>query len=708
MNSLNSNHSSYSTPQPQPQPPQPISLLLPQSNTLPHIVLPSLTTQQQQQQPHHTLVSRQNASPGLVSSSSTTNNNNNNNKAFEPPPPPPAPSPSHATQQSLPINPHANSISPTSTSGNAATTAAAAVAATTTAGAATGNKSGVISTPTLSSANINTIQNVVPTPSSTRSMSIVSLERSARNSIVSVDENLRYHARNDSSASLASLGHVSHNTLTMTPVGNSFNGQNNRPDYNFDHSGCDSRVRSSNGGSSEGINQGSAVMTDDESEYDTNMTTSSGVPQSSDTLRTIPTTPILGATSGSMASTLTSRSMAKTMHRPKRRSFKDEVSLQHLKNDFRFKFHDIYTTPTTIPTSPVSYHHTNSHICSLNASPTSESLHHGVKHHHNDSTLEDNVLASPKLNHDTAGKQIENPEMNTTPISSSTTLFTPPVAPTKKLKSTSLIQQSLYLKRKLAFSKDLQMEFNNAYDLSNSNSTDMGSPNSALHSHLITMSPPLSTALSEAKFFTNIPSTSTVVPRRRLSSSLNDTESTRKPTSAGASGVTHGDSDGARTANADFNPTSTADFNPTSTADFNPTSTASNHIKLDFKVPTHEHDTSSANIPPLTPLRAMQSVKEQNDLITKLNKKWNRAMINNSSNNMEGGNTDKGDINIKDEGKDAVASTDGISYKEEKSKLDDANGLQMMPNKRKRSRRDSFDVDDEHSFDDFNYDHYDG
>ena len=44
-----------------------------------------------------------------------------------------------------------------------------------------------------------------PTPTSVRSMSIVSLDRSPRNSIVSTDDNLRSHTRNNSTTSLASL-----------------------------------------------------------------------------------------------------------------------------------------------------------------------------------------------------------------------------------------------------------------------------------------------------------------------------------------------------------------------------------------------------------------------------------------------------------------------------------------------------------------------
>lgn len=665
MNSLNSNHSSYSTPQPAP-----INILLPPSNTLQLNVLPSLNTQQQ---PHQSL--RHSASPGLVSSSTTNNNNNNNNNAFELPPPP------QATHQSAPINPHANSISPTSTAANGASTTASI-----------NHKSDIISTPTLCSANINTIQNVAPTPSSTRSMSIVSLERSARNSIVSVDENLRYHARNDSSASLASLGHVNHNTFTMTPVGNSF-GVQNRHDYGFDPGsgggsgggGGDTRMKSSHGVSC-GSNQGSAVLTDDESEYDTNMSTSGGLSQSSDTLKTIPITPVLGATTSSMTFGLTTRGMARPMHRSKRRSFKDEVSLQHLKNDFKFKFHDMYTAaPTTIPTSPVSSHHSGCHIYSLNASPTSETLIHGGKQLQNESPLEDrNEFTSPGLNHDTIGKHLESSEMkNSTSTSSSS--FTQPLAPTKKLKSTSLIQQSLYLKRKLAFSKDLQIEFNNASDLSNNNTTDVGSPGtSALHSHLITMSPPLSTALSEAKFFTHLPSSSTMmVPRRRLSSSLNDAESAKKTTSAGARG------------NADAG------------ADLNSNANADSLVKLDLKMPIHDQDTSGASISPLTPLRAMQSVKEQNDLITKLNKKWNKAMINssNSNNNSTDGSRDDN----KTSNNDNLTNIDGQTQKHETtlSKLDETSVLHMVPNKRKRSRRDSFDVDEDDSFDDFSYDHYD-
>ncbi|KAI5969743.1 hypothetical protein CANMA_001205 [Candida margitis] len=677
MNSLNSNHSSYSTPQPPP-----INVLSPHATQAPtvlqHNILPPFNTHQQPQPP---LMTRHSASPGLVSSSSTTTNNN----AFEfsPPPPPPPP-------HSLPINPHANSISPTST---------AATTTTTTTSANNNNKNDIISTPTLSSANINTVQNVAPTPSSTRSMSIVSLERSARNSIVSVDENLRYHARNDSSASLASLGHVNHNTFTMTPAGNSYP---NRHDYGFDQSVGDPKMKTIHVGSDVN-NQGSAILTDDESEYDTNMNIS-GATQSSDTLRTVPTTPTLGATTSSTTSSTTSGSTAKNIakptHRPKRRSFKDEISLQHLKNDFKFKFHDMYTTPSTIPTSPVSYHHTNSHIYSLNASPNSETLIHGGRQLQNDSPLEDNnhVFTSPGLSHEAIGKTLDSPEMRPTVSLSS---FSQSSGPTKKSKSTSLIQQSLYLKRKLAFSKDLQIEFNNASDLTGSSSnsssnsssggtsattTDAGSPK-GLNTHLITMSPPLSTALSEAKFFAHLPAT--MVSRRRVSSSLNDAEKSAKGTSESAK------------------------------TSLTTSSNVGISSKEETKMSINDLESSTTGTTPMTPLRAMQSVKEQNDLITKLNKKWNKAMINSGGNNTNSSNSDAASSSSSSgSGGGSSSSTNNKTnndntHMERKaskggtsgSSLDESNALTMIPNKRKRSRRDSFDEAD--SFDDFNYDNYD-
>ncbi|KAG5417660.1 hypothetical protein I9W82_005296 [Candida metapsilosis] len=713
MNSINSNHSSYSTPQPPP-----INILSPHSavstqtmtnNSSPYSVLPSLNTQQQQQQQPHNQCLRQSASPGLVSSSSSTTTTSNSN-TFEPP-------------QSSPTNTHANSISPTSTSATTTSTLSVPGAASTTTLSNNNNsnninKNDITSTPTFSSANISSIQNVAPTPSSTRSMSIVSLERSARNSIVSVDENLRYHTRNDSSASLASLGHVNHNTLAMTPIGNSSSGgatgSNRHSEYGLDQGNGDSRMRFARGVSGSGSaydsqRSGSAILTDDESEYDANMT-ASGVSQSSDTLRTIPTTPVLGATTTNTSSMgQVSRGMTKPMHRPKRRSFKDDISLQHLKNDFKFKFHDMYTagaaaaaaaataSPTTIPTTPVSYHHPSSQIYSLNASPTSDILMQGGKSIRNDSPLDDSQMAltSPSLSQDPIGKQhLDSPEIKSSiqlPTSSSS--FNQPSGSIKKMKSASLIQQSLYLKKKLAFSKDLQIEFNIASDSNNTTSIASApdhtcSSKGALHSHLITMSPPLSTALSDAKFFAHLPppsSNMTMPGRRRLSSSLNETAEAAKttPTSAGASGEDSNPNDGANV-NNELN------------------------LSTNASVLSSEQDTSRGHYAtPLTPLRAMQSVKEQNELITKLNKKWNKSMINSSTSNSSA--DDGGNSNSKDDSK-FNNSDDNLVTKSaspsDNSKFGDTNILHMNSNNRKRSRRDSFE--DDTSFDDFNYDdHYD-
>ncbi|KAI5952984.1 hypothetical protein KGF57_004100 [Candida theae] len=716
MNSVNSNHSSYSTPQPVP-----INILSPHSltaqtatNSSPYNALPPLNTQQQ---PHQCL--RHSASPGLASSSaspSTTSNNNDNSNEFGLSQAQPS-----ARQHSISTNTHANSISPTSISGTGSSTQVGPVGATTATTVPSNSKNDLTSTPTLSSANINTIQNVAPTPNSARSMSIVSLERSARNSIVSVDENLRYHTRNDSSASLASIGHVNQNTFTMTPAGNpSSGGLHRHTDHGFDQGNSVSKMRlghdnrSSSGDGVTGNNQGSgcsgsAILTDEESEYDTRMT-NSRTPQSSDGLKTIPSTPVLGATAtnGSFPSGPTSRGMAKPMHRPKRRSFKDETSVQHLKNDFRFKFHETYSagtaavSPPTIPTTPVSYHNSNAHIHSLTASPTSESLIYGGKHLHMESPLDDSHIAftSPALNHDTMSKNLESPEMKS--ISSTSISPMQSSGPVKKLKSTSLIQQSLYLKKKLAFSKDLQIEFNNASDLTNTSESGCCGSKGALHSHLITMSPPLSAALSEAKFFAHLPPSSNVMApsRRRLSSSLNETERAKNlPTSAGASG----------------------DMRVNEAADLDVGSSTSSLSKSDFMVSSNDHDSpKTLSSAPMTPLRAMQSVKEQNDLITKLNQKWNKSMINNASNTTieghsgdgNGGNNNSEENNKVDQAVGAIAnaSTGPELNTHGSPDLNSGNSssvLHLARNSRKRSRRDSFEVDDDEDdgFDDYNYDH---
>ncbi|KAI5963789.1 uncharacterized protein KGF55_002669 [Candida pseudojiufengensis] len=415
-------------------------------------------------------------------------------------------------------------------------------------------------TPILQSTSLSTSQNgnIVPTPNSTRSMSIISLDRSPRNSIVSLDENLR--TRNNSTSSLASLGHVNNlgNILTMTPASNSMNQNSNIID-NFNKSRSHVISQQHHKLSS------SAVISDDDSDYNSGGSfLNSNIPtkiQNNDSARKI----------------VPENKQSYISNRPKRRSIKDD-SFKVLKEDFRFKFHE--SNQAAVPTSPIS-HLKNTNLHSLNASPTSEFV--SINQHAN-SEKEVSTLRGQRE--------------KTTSISSNI----PPKSQahssnTKKVKNNTLIQQSIYIKRKLAFSKDLQLEY----------SGNSFSPSSASF---------------------KMPSSPTINP-----SSSN--HMTLAP----------------------------------SLIDSNNMSTSSTNDKI--RLPPLESNiiTNTKSNTPMLP-----SITAQNELISKLNKKWNKAMMYEKN-------------NLKDFKKDHETWM---------------NNLAILPNKRKRSRRISFDDDVEYeSYEEF-------
>ncbi|KAI5951267.1 hypothetical protein KGF54_004341 [Candida jiufengensis] len=418
-------------------------------------------------------------------------------------------------------------------------------------------------TPKLTSANLNTTQNnhtsnIAPTPNSTRSMSIISLDRSPRNSIVSLDENLR--TRNNSTSSLVSLNHVNlNNLITMTPVSNS---SNQVPKIN-DHSNLTNKSKSN---ISHHKLSSSAIISDDDSDYNSGL---------SFTNSEIPPLPI------KKQQQLPDKQVLTSGYRQKRRSIKED-SFKILKEDFRFKFHELNQAP--IPTSPIS-NLKQSHLHSLNASPTSEYLTH------------------PHLNID---KDVLKLTESAIDQNASSSTNTPPINPkqsqlnVKKVKSNTLIQQSIYIKRKLAFSKDLQMEYSN---------TSISSP--TIKNPLTSMNPPLT-------------------HHHVLAPPL--TESSTSPLSTSSS--------------------------------------KTNDKILLPPIDNNKFSNSKINHP------ILPSITAQNELISKLNKKWNKAMMYEKNNSK--------DSSKKENTEESVTS------------------LATVPNKRKRSRRISFDDDVEYeSYEEF-------
>ncbi|RCK54840.1 hypothetical protein Cantr_04130 [Candida viswanathii] len=388
---------------------------------------------------------------------------------------------------------------------------------------------------------------VAPTPNSLRSMSIVSLDRSPRNSIISIDDNLRSHTRNNSTTSLVSLsGHSA--------------------THGFTH------IHSKQSSSGMAGSNSSAIISDDDSEFD---------------------------------SSTPSRTILKPMHRFKRRSTSKEGPL---KRDFKFKFDD--SNPHLLP-----HHH---------QPPTSPTLF---------ATLPHSLSGSPT--------STASSSRLTDPISSpNSTLIPTDPKNLKKLKTSNLIQQSMYIKRKLAISKDLQLEFYNSIS-SNSGTSANSNSHTSLNSSISAtspstpppvppLSPPIiSSELLDSKFF----------------SPLLPSAATRKSVSSPP-------------------------------------------------IP-------NTLIPPNFPI--MQTLQEQNELINKLNRRWNKAIIN--------------DIKPKELKKDSPAmaegsvcsGSDGVSGGSG-SGSDPGSGSTSATtvNPRKRSRRILFDSDyDYEGYDDYNYDIYD-
>ena len=401
-----------------------------------------------------------------------------------------------------------------------------------------------------------------PTPTSVRSMSIVSLDRSPRNSIVSTDDNLRSHTRNNSTTSLASL--------TSHPVA-----VHGLSSVNLAHPLNPLHVHHKQ------MSNGSAIISDDDSELDQ-------------------TTP--------------SRTILKPIRRLKRRSNSNDP----INRDFKLKFddrsvHHINQQQQQQPTSPTLM---TTNPQSLNASPTSVSL---------------------SRFQDLAPITISNSSNNTNPPLDSKNL--------KKLKSTNLIQQSMYIKRKLAISKDLQIEYFNSVSHNNNNSIHSLATTTPSSSPPLPppLSPPsISSELLDSKFFPPLPLA--LMPRK---------------------------------------------------------STASPPIPMSL-------------IPPNQPI--LQTLQEQNELIIKLNRRWNKASVNESNKGKQqhlkpdtpGSPISAGLIINTNANTRATNTTTTNTTMLPPSSNNSATISNTTMTSRKRSRQVLLDEDYEyHSYDDYNYDSYD-
>lgn len=434
--------------------------------------------------------------------------------------------------------------------------------------------------PPFTSSTINQKDSVTATPNSLRSMSIVSLDRSPRNSIISIDDNLRSHTRNNSTNSLASLsGHTAtHGFTHIYP-------------------------KQTNGIT---VGNSSAIISDDDSELDSST----------------PSRPIIRPT-----------------NRFKKRSNSREGTL---KRDFKFKFDE---SITNLSGSQLNLHQ---------PAPTSPillaTLPHGLSGSPTSSTIT-NISSSSKLND---------------PVSSPNSLTSSMEKHLKKLKTSNLMQQSMYIKRKLAISKDLQLEFYNSVS-NNNNSNNLGS---SLSSGSLTsppippLSPPIiSSELLDTKFFSPL-----------LPNSVSRKSVTQPPL-----------------------------------------------------IP-------STFIPPNLPI--MQTLQEQNEMINKLNRKWNRSMISDTLKpkgskkdmvDIQSDDNEQRGVNNLDDGINTVSNastttigsnnaTNGSNSSSNNSSI--SSGVEGTNNSapvhttgvnpKKRSRRILFDSDyDYESYDDYNYDIYD-
>lgn len=424
--------------------------------------------------------------------------------------------------------------------------------------------------PPLTSNAISQKDSVTATPNSLRSMSIVSLDRSPRNSIISMDDNLRSHTRNNSTTSLVSLsGHSATHGFTHI------------------HS---KQVNGIIGG----VVNSSAIISDDDSEFD---------------------------------SSTPSRTIIKPSNRFKRRSNSKDG---YLKRDFKFKFDDSINNlhhthqPPTSPTLMTTLPH------SLSGSPTSSS-----------SKLNDPISSPNSL---TTGNGSGNSSSSSTSTGGNADKHL------KKLKTANLMQQSMYIKRKLAISKDLQLEFYNSVsnNINNTNNNGLSSSLSAISSSTSPLSSTSNNPLSP------LPPLSPPI----ISSELLDSKF----------------------------------FSPLLPNSMSRKSVPAPNIP-------------STLIPPNLPI--MQTLQEQNELINKLNRKWNKSMINDTLKPKELKKDTSSDRILNNTTTNTITTSNGSTNNN--SSGSSTNGVHTtMVNPRKRSRRILFDSDyDYESYDDYNYDIYD-
>lgn len=419
------------------------------------------------------------------------------------------------------------------------------------------------------------------TPTSVRSMSIVSLDRSPRNSIVSIDDNLRSHTRNNSTTSLASL--TSHPAAV-----------HGLSSVNLPHPLNPLHTHHKQ------MSNSSAIISDDDSELDQ-------------------TTP--------------SRTILKPIRRLKRRSNSNDP----INRDFKLKFdeksvHHVNqpqphqqqpASPTLMATNPQS----------LNASPTSVAL----------SRFQD--LAPITMGN--------NPN-NTNPLLDSKNL--------KKLKSTNSIQQSMYIKRKLAISKDLQLEYFNSVSHNNSNNNN---------GHSLTTNAPLSSLSSPLSLSSSSPPPPPPLSPPSFSSELLDSKF----------------------------------FPPLPLTLMSRKLTSSPPIPMSL-------------IPPNQPI--LQTLQEQNELIIKLNRRWNKASVNESNKGKQPLKPDnpgspisaglmRTTTTITTTSRLPPSTTTTINNNNNNnSSNSDTATIATTNTSRKRSRQVLLDEDYEyHSYDDYNYDSYD-
>ncbi|KAG7665950.1 uncharacterized protein J8A68_000573 [[Candida] subhashii] len=498
---------------------------------------------------------------------SVSSNHSMTSSILFPPPPPPFPFP--LSQSTPPILQHSTSTNSTTTNANANTTTTP-----------TTLQASMFPTPINTSIiNPSHITHLAPTPTTVRSLSIVSLE-SPRNSIISFDDcNYIRPTRNNSSASLASLNSTQHTTtvttsaLTNHPI-NTASGSISANSYTVTTpailpsststmTGITSDNGTGTGGNNNRVRQhhrtSSVLLSDEDSELDSHTPT---------------------------------RNILHPVFRLKRKNSKEENQLLQLKRDFKLRFDELLLSSTTSTTASASMNSNQSSPTTLLPTSPSTALHPSSHHNHlsqhiNDSPRSNAVVVAPKLQ-DLKPISLSDPAVAPTtnpaqPATSSSTTSTCTATSKKKTKSNSLIQQSMFIKRKLAISKDLQMEL--------STTATATTPNT--HP---TMSPPLLPTSISSPGVISIPHLNQLTDSKLIVA--------KKPVVATGVGVVG-----------------------------------------------QQHQP------------VMQTLSQQNELINKLNRKWNKAIMNPS-----GKDDDEGEV---------------------------AGIKKSTKNLRKRSRRISFDADDE-------------